>query len=360
MTTKLVFRVCAATLVLAACHSLGAQSSVPNGSFQPPRGLVGWWPGDGSAKDVIGGNDGTALAGVTFTKAMRGEGFGFDGDNGYISVPGSPSLRLTASLTIECWLLVSRLPDDRNNCGWGMIFFRGDDRQGLDPYFLAVRPDGTVVFHVEDGTSQIAELATAIPTNRFVYVAATLEDRTGEMRIYLDGRVAGQRVTRVRPFGDLDPASNPGIGIGNTQGHPASPFPEPFAGVIDELRVYSRALSPGEVHQAYAEIARRPEASNESLETVRLPLKASPSADNPEAVASPTMASTGPELRVFTAIELSWPSETNKVYRIQWTPSLEQPQWTNLEPLISGTGAEVSLFDSAREHPQGFYRVLIE
>jgi hypothetical protein len=216
------------------------------------------------------------------------------------------------------------------------------------------------VFHVEDGTSQIAELATAIPTNRFVYVAATLEDRTGEMRIYLDGRVAGQRVTRVRPFGDLDPASNPGIGIGNTQGHPASPFPEPFAGVIDELRVYSRALSPGEVHQAYAEIARRPEASNESLETVRLPLKASPSADNPEAVASPTMASTGPELRVFTAIELSWPSETNKVYRIQWTPSLEQPQWTNLEPLISGTGAEVSLFDSAREHPQGFYRVLIE
>jgi len=359
MTIKLVFSVCAATLVLAVSHALGAQSSVPKGSFQPPGGLVGWWPGDGSAKDVVGRNDGTALAGVTFTKAMRGEGFSFDGDNSYISVPDSPSLRLTASLTIECWLLVSRLPDDRNICGWGMIFLRGDDRPGLDPYFIAVRPEGTVVFHIEDGTSQIAELATPIPTGRFVHVAAILDDRTGEMRIYLDGKVVAQRVTKVRPFGDLDPASNPGIGIGNTQGHPASPYPESFCGIIDELRVYSRALSPGEVHQTYFETARGPEASNESVETVRLPLKASSSAANSEAVVNPTVVSTGPELHVFTALELSWSSETNKVYRIQWTPSLEQPQWMNLEPLISGTGIDVSVFDSAREHPQGFYRVQI-
>jgi len=69
--------------------------------------------------------------------------------------------------------------------------------------------------------------------------------------------------------------------------------------------------------------------------------------------------STGPELRAFTAIELSWPSETNKRYRIQWTASLTQPQWQNLEPTALGTGANMSVFDSTREHPQGFYRLKI-
>ncbi|MCX6929554.1 MAG: hypothetical protein NT154_41020 [Verrucomicrobia bacterium] len=90
-----------------------------------------------------------------------------------------------------------------------------------------------------------------------------------------------------------------------------------------------------------------------------LPLKPSSSPANPGGVANPTMVSIGPELHVFTALELSWSSETNKVYRIQRTPSLEQPQWTDLEPLVSGTGTDVSVFDSARNHPRGFYRVLI-
>ena len=38
---------------------------MPKGSFQPPGGLAGWWPGDGSAKDVVGHNDGIALAGAS-------------------------------------------------------------------------------------------------------------------------------------------------------------------------------------------------------------------------------------------------------------------------------------------------------
>ena len=174
------------------------------------------------------------------------------------------------------------------------------------------RPEGTVVFHTEDGTSQIAELATPIPTRRFVHVAATLEDRTGEMRIYLNGRVVAQRVTKVRPFGDLDPASNPGIGIGNTQGHPASPYPESFCGIIDELRVYSRALSPGEVHQTYFETARGPEASNESVETVRLPLKASSTPSTPKPSLIRPWCQLAQNSRVFTALELSWSSKRTR------------------------------------------------
>ena len=65
------------------------------------------------------------------------------------------------------------------------------------------------------------------------------------------------------------------------------------------------------------------------------------------------------QLHAFTAIELVWPSEPNRLYQVQWTPSLNQPQWANLGPLVSGSGAEVSMFDSTRMHPQGFYWVQI-
>ena len=81
----------------------------------------------------------------------------------------------------------------------------------------------------------------------------------------------------------------------------------------------------------------------------------------PEAVvANPyTAITTNLEIHACTAIELSWSSESNRVYRVQWTPTLNQPQWTPLDPEISGTGIGFSIFDSTRIHPTGFYRVQI-
>ena len=70
-------------------------------------------------------------------------------------------------------------------------------------------------------------------------------------------------------------------------------------------------------------------------------------------------SSPGPELHAFTAIELSWASEANQLYQLQWTASLEHPEWVDLGPVITGSGANVSLFDSTRSHPQGFYRVRV-
>ena len=73
----------------------------------------------------------------------------------------------------------------------------------------------------------------------------------------------------------------------------------------------------------------------------------------------PSNSLPGPELHAFTAIELSWPSQVNESYQVQWTSSLGKPQWVNLGPVVVGSGANMSLFDSTRSHPQGFYRVRI-
>jgi hypothetical protein len=65
------------------------------------------------------------------------------------------------------------------------------------------------------------------------------------------------------------------------------------------------------------------------------------------------------ELKASTAVELTWSSELDRVYQAQWTDSVNEPQWRNLGPVVPGTGAMVSIFDSTREHPRAFYRLLV-
>ena len=94
--------------------------------------------------------------------------------------------------------------------------------------------------------------------------------------------------------------------------------------------------------------------------TARLTLSASSTQAAAEtAVSATTSATITAQLYAFTAIELSWSSETNRFYQIQWTPSLDQPQWVSLEPRVLGTGTNVSIFDSTRTRPHGFYRVQV-
>ena len=51
--------------VLANTQQAQAQVCAPT-----PAGLVSWWPGDGNAKDMVGGNDGTLLNGASATAIL--------------------------------------------------------------------------------------------------------------------------------------------------------------------------------------------------------------------------------------------------------------------------------------------------
>src|ERR1041384_2710562 len=54
-------------------------------------GLAAWWPGDGSATDLIGTNNGILQAGATANGVgLVGSAFTFDGTNNYVQFPDSP------------------------------------------------------------------------------------------------------------------------------------------------------------------------------------------------------------------------------------------------------------------------------
>jgi len=90
-----------------------------------------------------------------------------------------------------------------------LILFRGDDRPGLDPYFLGTAGPN-LYLQISDVIDSYDGLYIGMPTNRWLHVAATLDDGTGLMRLYIDGAVVAEKTTAVRPLVDLDPLSNPG------------------------------------------------------------------------------------------------------------------------------------------------------
>lgn len=231
----------ALTLLLVAA-GMPARAWQSHTTATLPPGLVAWWPGDGNATDVAGKNASKIVGGVTFAPGVVGRSFQFDGKTGGIVIPDADALKITGSLTISAWVKLASYPTaDRSGA---QIVFRGDDRAGLDPYSLAVHHDGLLFFAVDSG-SGYADVSAPILVGTFVHVAATLDNFSGRQRLFLDGHVIAERVTSVRPFRDLDAQSNPGVGIGNTQ-NPAHNG-QPFRGIIDEVRLYSRVLPPSEI-----------------------------------------------------------------------------------------------------------------
>jgi len=68
-------------------------------------------------------------------------------------------------------------------------------------------------------------------------------------------------------------------------------------------------------------------------------------------------ASALPTVSIFTAAEICWPSETNRIYQVQWAPSLPAASWTDFGSPVAGTGTNMCVFDSTRGTARRFYRV---
>ena len=47
----------------------------------PPPGLVGWWPGESNANDIVGDHNGTLLGPVSFSAGEVGQSFVLNGSN---------------------------------------------------------------------------------------------------------------------------------------------------------------------------------------------------------------------------------------------------------------------------------------
>jgi hypothetical protein len=197
-------------------------------------GLVGAWgfeePSGTNATDSSGTGGTGTISGATRTTAGRfGGALSFDGVNDWVTIPDSNPLDLTTGMTIEAWMRPTAVGTD-----WLTVLLK--EQPGNLIYALyAGDGNGRPATHVFTTADRGTNSTTATPLNAWTHLAATY-DRTN-LRLYVDGvQVASRSLT-----GNLRTST----GVLRIGGN--NIWAEWFSGVIDEVRVYNRALTAIEI-----------------------------------------------------------------------------------------------------------------
>ena len=172
------------------------------------------------------GNNGTIGTATWATLGKYGKALTFNGTSARVTVNDAASLHLTTGMTLEAWVNPTTV-----SAKWRDVVYKGDDNYYLEGTSRnASRPamGGTFGGLPLYGTG-------ALTKNKWAYLAATYDGAT--LRLYVNGvQVASRAQT-----GNIATSANPlEIGGDSING-------QYFAGVIDEVRIYNRALSASEV-----------------------------------------------------------------------------------------------------------------
>lgn len=202
----------------------------------PTNGLVGWWRGENNGFDSsTNGLHGTLVSGVGFADGKFGKAFSFQGTANCVFIPDTEALRLTNSLSIAAWILPTAN-------SWH-VMERAANVYGSYTYSFGLDPS-RLQFVIHNFAGPVVTIDAPITLHQWSHVACSLEGSTGDMRLYINGVTVAQTNTSIRPTGAMDPTWDAGVGIGNT----ARLGAWPFIGIIDEVLLYSRALSLTEIN----------------------------------------------------------------------------------------------------------------
>jgi len=240
-----------ATLMCTAilCVSCGGGGGIAStGTVALTRGLIHEWKFDGDTNDSVGGLNGTAVGAVSYLPGPVGQAIVLDGNTMGVTLPPVPDMQFQASFSISAWANLKSYPTGGK--AWTSLIFDGDDRGGLDSYFIQVDPYGNLVFEIDSAASPNAGISIGgvMPLNTFVLITATYDQPSGAMRLYLNGKLTSEYLNNstLTPVEPLDPSSNPGTGIGTNNAFPVSSYNYCWNGEIDDMRIYNRSLNAAE------------------------------------------------------------------------------------------------------------------
>lgn len=180
--------------------------------------------------------------GASKVETRDGVAYNFLGGTSGVLFGDNPALKLNGNLTVSAWIFPRSYAP---NGAQAEILFRGDDRDGYDPYDFVLTSDGTVNFVIENEQSQGMGVKAEIPLNRWTHVTASLNAESGELAMWTNGVKVALAHTSKRPLLNLLPNFAPGVGVGNVQ-NDKGPHNQPFNGMIADLRLYSAVLTPDE------------------------------------------------------------------------------------------------------------------
>ncbi|MGA2679248.1 MAG: LamG-like jellyroll fold domain-containing protein [Sedimentisphaerales bacterium] len=194
--------------------------------------LIGWWKFDetegNTAVDSSGnGNDGT-LIGNPIWRPQGGKIGGaleFSGKGDHVKIANEPAFDITNQITISAWVNITSVPQE-----WTGIVTKGDTAWRMSTSFAKN------VFHFGVSPNDYLNGMTEVSAGQWHHVACVYDGK--RMRIYVDG-VLDVSIRRTGPIATNDFPVCIGENIELTG--------RCWHGLIDDVRIYNRALSENEI-----------------------------------------------------------------------------------------------------------------
>lgn len=212
------------------------------GTYTPAAGVVARWTLDEAAgtqaADSINGHDGTYSGGaVPTTAGVVGTAFQFDGTN-YVTVPNSPDLNLP-QYTVAAWVRGDSAP----TTGAREKIVSGHINYGI---FWSHNSDPVSCEHMQDVSyiwAQTPSPALTFNAGEWYHLACTYDGAT--LRMYVNGTLASSVAATAPEINVGEPLA---IGIYEHTGV----YSDGFSGAVDDVLLFDRALSDGEVSDIYS------------------------------------------------------------------------------------------------------------
>ncbi len=212
-------------------------------------GLVACWDFDEGEGTVLhdrtgNGNDGT-VHGASWVRVGTGSALRFDGQDDTVDCGTGASLGLTSAATLEAWVFPEAIP------GSGEAGIVGKD---FASYSLTYYVDGQCWWYISGGGNNCK---AAVSPGAWHHVVGSFDGQV--LRLYVDGVLAASQQTKSPTIG-----AGKAFLMGASAGDAEYTRGAHFKGMLDEVRVYGRALSADEIATHYrttrltGEIALRP------------------------------------------------------------------------------------------------------
>lgn len=209
--------------------------------------FIAYWDFDNDfsdkLKDVSGNVRYSKINGAQRVSGYQRSGMNFDGKDDYIDVG---DIRLAKNqVTVSAWVNVKNLRGIHEE---GRIISKANEIYGEGHFFmLSIYPSDKghgIRFRLRtnDKTATLTSPPTKIHLGEWMHLVGTYDGR--RMRVYKNGEL----LSFMNKRGEIDAGEAVKTWIG---GNPTGATDRPFAGKIDEVKIYKKALSEKEVKELF-------------------------------------------------------------------------------------------------------------
>jgi hypothetical protein len=241
------------TVVLTSLWVILASAGLPGTDSR--SGPVAWWSFDsangGRVVDRGSGARDELRGHYRLVPGVEGQALKFDGYTTCVVRKSDLAPRLSDEFTMEAWIALAAYP-------WNWCPVLCQEKDGLAGYSFGVGPQGEFGLRVSiRGEWQTCLAPDRLPLKKWAHIAATFAAGRG-IKVFLDGKeVAARAAPGKAAYAEsadlligmnaekLKPSHVVGQGAGTIAGWYA------FDGIMDEVRIFDRALSPLELQQAH-------------------------------------------------------------------------------------------------------------